>query len=102
MDVDLADPVSSRKFSGFSCPWLQLRSSLWCRSQSLFGSTIAATATVVIFCGGVCVAMSCGGGFFTPGAAYDAVWDSVRPMTGNYTISYFQYPEFVGSVCMLK
>ena len=64
MDVDLADPVSSRKFSGFSCPWLQLRSSLWCRSQSLFGSTIAATATVVIFCGGVCVAMSCGGGFF--------------------------------------
>ena len=29
--------------------------------------------------------MTCGGGFFTPGAAYDAVWDSVKPMTGNFS-----------------
>ena len=49
-----------------------------------------------------CVAMSCGAGFFTPGAAYDAVWDSVRPMTGKFTINYFQYQEFVGCVCMLN
>ena len=34
-------------------------------------------------CESVCVAMSCGGGF-TPGGAYDSVWDSVKPMTGNY------------------
>ena len=45
--------------------------------------------------------MSCGGGFFTPGAAYDAVWDSVKPMTGNFFM-YFQYPEFVECVCMLN
>ena len=52
--------------------------------------------------GGVCVAISCGGGFFTPGGAYDSVWDSVRPMTGNYVINYFQYQEVVGCVCMLN
>ena len=61
----------------------------------LNGWTIAATATVVISCsssvdmccGSVCVAMSCGGGFFTPGGAYDSVWDSLRPMTGKYLIN---------------
>ena len=30
-----------------------------------------------------------GGGFFTPDGAYDSVWDSVRPLTGKYTINYF-------------
>ena len=49
----------------------------------------------------VYVAMSCGGGFFTPGAAYDSVWDSVKPMTGNF-FKYFQYQEFVECVCMLN
>ena len=44
--------------------------------------------------------MSCGGGF-TPGGAYDSVWDSVKPMTGNYLINYFQYQEDVWCVCML-
>ena len=52
-------------------------------------------------CGSVCVAMSCGGGF-TPGGAYDSVWDSVKPMTGNFFFYYFQYQEFVGCVCMLN
>ena len=33
--MDLADPVSSGKYSGRSCSQLQLRSSMWCRSQSL-------------------------------------------------------------------
>ena len=46
-------------------------------------------------CGSVCVAMSCGGGFFTPGGAYDSVWDRVRPMSGKYLINYFQYQEDV-------
>ena len=78
----------------FTVPWI--------------GWTIAATANVVTSCsssadcGGICVAMSCGGGFFTPGGAFDSVWDSVRPMIGNYVINYFQYQEVVGCVCMLN
>ena len=46
--------------------------------------------------------MSCGGGFFTSGDAYDSVWDIVKPMTGKYFFNYFQYQEFVGCVCMLN
>ena len=45
--------------------------------------------------------MSCDGGF-TPGGAYDSVWDSVKPMTGNFFFYYFQYQDFVGCVCMLN
>ena len=82
----------------------------------LDGCTIVATATVVILfspsadcpgsaaplcCGSVCVAMSCCGGF-SPGGDYDSVWDSVKPMAGKFLINYFQYQEFVGSVCMLN
>ena len=78
----------------------------------LTGSSIDATAAVVtsysssadgpdsaapMCCGSVCVAMSCGAGF-TPGGAYDSVWDSVKPMTGKYIFNYFQYQEFVGCV----
>ena len=46
--------------------------------------------------------MSCGGGGFTPDGAYDSVWDSVRPMTGKFSINYFQYQVDVGCVCMLN
>ena len=53
-------------------------------------------------CGGVCVAMSCGGGGFPPDGAYDSACYSVRPMTGKYFINYFQYQEVVGCVCMLN
>ena len=65
----------------FTVPWI--------------GCTIVATAYVVTMsssadcpdcCRSVYVAMSCGGGFFTPDAAYDSVWDSVKPMTGNFSI----------------
>ena len=49
-----------------------------------------------------CVEFSCGGGFFTPGGAYDSVCDMVKPMTGKYFVNYFQYQEFVGCVCMLN
>ena len=38
---------------------------------------------------GVCVAMSCGGGFTADGT-YDSVWVSVKPVTGNSSY-YFQY-----------
>ena len=27
----------------------------------------------------------------SPGGAYDSVWDSVKPISGNYAINYFQY-----------
>ena len=62
----------------------------------LVGCTIDATATVVttcssmsgfpdsaapLRCGGVCVAMSCGG----PDGAYHSTWDRVRPISGTYT-----------------
>ena len=81
----------------------------------LDGCTIVATTSVVttysssadcpgsaapFCCWSVCVAMSCGGGF-TPGGAYDSVWDSVKQMAGKYLIYYFQYQEVVGCLCML-
>ena len=54
-------------------------------------------------CGGVCVAMSCGGGGgFPPDGAYDSAWCSVRPMTGKYFFNYFQYQDDVWFVCMLN
>ena len=31
----------------------------------------------------------------TPGGAYDSVWDSVKQISGNFTINYFQYHESV-------
>ena len=34
--------------------------------------------------------------------AYDSLWDSVKPMTGDYTINYFQYHEDVRNGCMLS
>ena len=51
---------------------------------------------------GVCVAMLCGGGSFTPDGAFDSLWDSVKPMTGKCTFNYFQFQEDVGCVCMLN
>ena len=83
----------------------------------LDGCTIVATTTVVtsysssadcpgsaapFCCESVCVAMSCGGGFCSPGGAYDSVWDSVKPMAGKYLFNYFQYQEVVGCACMLN
>ena len=79
---------------------------------SLTGNTIVTTAAAVTTCltstdytdstaptcnEDVCVAMSCGGGSFTPDGAYDSLWDSVKPMKRKYTINYFQYQEDVGA-----
>ena len=50
----------------------------------------------------VCVAISCGGGSFSPDGAYVSSWDSVTPMTGKYTTNYSQYQEDVDCVCLLK
>ena len=52
--------------------------------------------------GGVRVATQCVGGSFTPDGAYDSLWDSVKPKTGEYTINYSQCQEDVGCVCMLN
>ena len=52
-------------------------------------------------CRSVYVAMSCGGGFFTPDAAYDSVWDSVKPMTGKF-FNYFPVPRVCWMCCMLN
>ena len=49
-----------------------------------------------------CAAMSCGGESFSPAGAYVHVWVSVKPMKGNYTINYIQYPLEVGCVCTLN
>ena len=115
MSMDLADPVSSGKYSGifvFTAPVAEL--TVMSFSVPVNGYTIVATATVSfsssadcpvsaapMCCWSVCVAMSCGGGVFTPDGAYDSVWDSARPMTGKYIINYFQYQEVVGCVCVL-
>ena len=98
-DYELADPVSSRKYSGaivFTAPFAELTVMLF--TVPLNDCTIVATATVVTSCSstadcpdsaapmcceGVCVAMSCGGGGFSPDDAYDSVWDSVMPTRGN-------------------
>ena len=106
---DLADPVSSGMYSGtlvFTAPVAE--PILVSFTVSLVGCTIVAIATIVtscssaaLFCDGVCVAMSCGGGFLTPDGTYVSVWDSVMPMTGKF-FNYFQFQEFVGSVCMLN
>ena len=114
MSMNLADPVSSGKYSG-TCESTAPVAEPTAMSFTipLTGSTIVATAAVVTTCfasadctdsatpmcsGGVCVAMSCGGGSFTPDGAYDSLRDSVKPMTGKYTINFFQYQEDVGCV----
>ena len=59
--------------------WLYHRCHYNCRDLVLFVGTLFGFAAPLC-CGSVCVAMSCGGGFFSPGGAYDSVWDSVKPM----------------------
>ena len=98
MSMDLADPVSSGKYSGtfvFAAPVAEPTEMLF--TVPLDGCTIVATATVTSYsssadcpvsaapmcCGGVSVAMSCGGGGFSPDVAYDSAWDSVMPTKGN-------------------
>ena len=65
-----------------------------CRDLVLFVGRLPYVASMC--CGGVCVAMSCGGGGFTRDDAYDSVWDSVKLMAGKYSFNYFQYQVDVG------
>ena len=110
MSMDLAVPVSSGKYSGaFVFTATVAGPTVMSIRVPLNGYSIVATTTVMtsFFCG-LFVLREClrrdvvRWWFFTPGGAYDSVWDSVRPMTGNYLINYFQYQEFVGCVCMLN
>ena len=98
-------PVSSGQFCGACVSTAPVAEpTVMSFTVPLDGCTIVATTTVVASyssspdcpgsaapscCGSVCVAMSCGGVFFTPGGAYDSVWDSVKPMAGKYLINYF-------------
>ena len=83
------------------CEWFYHRCHCNCRDSVLFvGRRPFLRAPMC--CGSVCVAMSYGGGFFSPGGAYDSVWDSVKPIAGKYLINYFQHHEDVGCVCMLN
>ena len=69
----------------------------------LTGNTIVITAAVVTTCsvsvdctdsaiptcsGDVCVAMSCGGGSFTPDGAYDSLWDSIQDVLQRHQVGY--------------
>ena len=100
MSMDLADPVSSGKYSGaFVFTATVAEPTVMSFIVPLNGYSIVATATVVTSCLRRDVVWWW---FFTPGGAYDSVWDSVRPMTGNYLFNYFQYQEVVGCVCMLN
>ena len=59
---------------------------------SCSSSANCSSSAAPMCCGGVCVAMSCGGTYFSPDGAYDFAWDSVKPTKGTYTINYIQYP----------
>ena len=116
MQFGTLHPVSSGKYSGtfvFAGPVAEPTVMLF--TVPLNGCTIIATATFVtscsssadypdsldpMSCGGVFVAMSCGGGCFTPDGAYDSVWDRCEADEGNYIFNYFQYQDAVGCLAM--
>ena len=92
-DYELADPVSSRKYSGafvFTAPFAELTVMLF--TVPLDDCTIVATATVVPSCSSTADCPAAGVfasrcrvvvGGFSRDVAYDSVWDSVLPMRGN-------------------
>ena len=81
--------------------WLYHRCHCNCRDLVLF------VGRLPWLCGpnvlrGVCVAMSCGGGCFSPDGAYDFAWDSVKPMKGSTPSITSSTLVDVGCVCMLN
>ena len=98
MSMNLADPVSSGKYSGTCVSTAPAAvPAAMSFTVPLTGSTIDANAAVGIRCSasadctdsatpmcsaGACVAMSCDGGSFTPDGAYDSLWVAL-PMKGN-------------------
>ena len=113
MCMNLVDPVSSGKYCGTCVSTAPAADPAVMSFTVLFlGSTIVATAAVGITCfaSADCTVsrLQCaawvftsgcrGDGSFTPDGAYDSLWDSVEPMTGEYTINFFQYQEDVGCV----
>ena len=116
--TNLAYPVSSEKYSG-TCVSTDpvAEPAVMSFTVPSTGSTVVAAATVettysesadctdssTSMCnGGVRVATQCGGGSFTPDGAYDFLWDSVKPKTGEYAINHSQCQEDVRCVCMLN
>ena len=96
MSMNLADPVSSGKYSETCMSTAPVdEPTAMSFTVPLTGNTIAATATVETTysssancadsltptcSGSVYIAMSCGGGNFTPDGAYDSMWSNVRPV----------------------
>ena len=107
MSVDLADPASSERYSRvfvFNAPVAE--PSVMSFTVSWNGYSIVATATVVTSCScGLslreCLRRDVVRWWFYSWLFLRFGLDSVRPMTGNYLINYFQYQEVVGCVCML-
>ena len=95
------DPVSNGEYRGTCVSTAQVAEpTVMLFTVPLSDSIIAATATAVTTClssadcsdsaapmcsVNVCVAMSCGGGSFSPDGAFDSLWDSVKLMKGKYT-----------------
>ena len=47
--------------------------------MTTYSASVDCTDSAIPTCSGdVCVAMSCGGGSFTPNGAYDSLWDSIQ------------------------
>ena len=115
MSMDLAHPVSSGKYSGmfvFTAPVAE--PSVMSYAVPLNGCTIVAAATDVtscsssadcpgsvapMCCGGVCVAMLCGGGGFTPGGAYDSALGLWEADDWKLLLQLFPVPRILW-VCM--
>ena len=112
MSMILVDPVSSGKYCGTCVSTAPAADpAVMSFTVLLLGSTIVATAAVGITCFASadctvsrlqCAALvlrRCrGDGSFTPDGVYDSLCDSVKPITGEYTINFFQYLEDVGCV----
>ena len=109
MSMDLVDPVSSGMYCG-TCvsmapaadPAVMSFTVLFYVATAAVGITCFASADCTVSrlqCAAWVFTSGCrGDGSFTPEGAYDSLWDSVEPMTGEYTINFFQYQEDVGCV----
>ena len=112
MSMFLVNPVSCGKYCG-TCVSTAPAADLAVMSFTvlLLGSTIVATAAVGttcyasadctvsrLQCAALVLRRCRGDGSFTPDGAYDSLCDCVMPMTGEYTINFFQYQEDVGCV----
>ena len=97
------DPVAEPAVMSFTVPLTGSTVVAAAAVETTYSESADCTDSSTSMCsGGVRVATQCGGGSFTPEGAYDSLWDSVKPKTGEDTINYSQCQEDVGCVCMLN